>query len=157
MGSADSRCTRRHSRFPATPDHRTRHVAAVIGVVSLALGILGFAVTGFDHVATQFGGSVLGFSMNPLQSVLHVGVGLGVLWAAYVPVPVMPGATAASVLYLLLGVAGWSTGITLFAMNAAAARLHAVVGSLGLGLLILAVVSDRALPAPSAEGDFGQT
>ena len=129
--------------IPRFADHRARHVAAGIGVVSLALGILGFGVTGFDHVATEAGESVLAFSMNPLQSVLHVAVGLGVLWAAYRPVSVVPGATAASVLYLLLGVAGWSTGITLFAMNPATARLHTVVGSLGLGLLTLAVASDR--------------
>ncbi|MEE9205727.1 MAG: acyltransferase family protein [Acidimicrobiia bacterium] len=143
--------------IPRFADHRARHVAAGIGVVSLALGILGFSVTGFDHVATEFGGSVLVFSMNPLQSVLHVAVGLGVLWAAYRPVSVVPGATAASLLYLLLGVAGWSTGITLFAMNPATARLHTVVGSLGLGLLTLAVASDRThSPRPSPMGTTDQ-
>lgn len=136
---------------PRFADHRARHVATSIGVVSLALGILGFGVTGFDHVATEFGESVLAFSVNPLQNVLHVAIGLAVLRAAYVPVSVVPGAAAASVLYLLLGTAGWSTGITLFAMNPATARLHTVVGSLGLGLLTLAVVSDRTLPASPSQ------
>jgi hypothetical protein len=143
--------------IPRFADHRARLVAAGIGVMSLALGILGFSVTGFDHVATESGGSVLAFSMNPLQSVLHIVVGLGVLWAAYRPVSVVPGATAASLLYLLLGVAGWSTGITLFAMNPATARLHTVVGSLGLALLTLAVTSDRTHPRrPSPTGTTGQ-
>jgi len=135
--------------IPHFPDHRARHVAAGIGAVSLALGILGFGVTGFDHVATEFGESVLGFSMNPLQSLLHVAIGLGVLWAAYLRVSVVPAATAASVIYLLLGVAGWSTGITLFAMNPATARLHTVVGFLGLALLTLALVGDRTHPVSS--------
>ena len=133
---------------PVYADHRARHVAAGIGVVSVALGILGFAVTGFDQVATEFGGRVLGFSMNPLQSILHVAVGLGVLSVVYASSSVMPGAMAASVLYLLVGVGGWSAGITLFAMNPAGARLHTVVGSLGIGFLILAVVGDRTLPSP---------
>jgi fucose 4-O-acetylase-like acetyltransferase len=136
--------------IPRFPDHRARHVAAGIGVVSLALGILGFGVTGFDHVATEFGESVLAFSMNPLQNILHVAIGLGVLWAAYLPVSVALGAATASVLYLLLGAAGWSTGIMLLAMNPATARLHTVVGLLGLGLLTLAVVRDRTLPASTS-------
>lgn len=105
--------------IPRFADQRARHVAAGIGVVSLALGILGLGVTGFDHVATEFGESVLAFSTNPLQNILHVAVGLGVLWAAYLPGSVVPGAAAASVLYLLLGTTGWSTGITLLAMNPA--------------------------------------
>jgi len=130
--------------IPRFADHQARHVAVGIGVMSLALGILGFGVTGFDHVVTEFGGSVLAFSMNPLQSVLHVAVGLGVLWGAYLPVAAVPPATAASMLYVLLGGAGWSNGITLFAMNPATAKLHTVVGSLGLGLLTLAVARDRA-------------
>ena len=136
--------------------HRTRQIAAGIGVVSLALGILGFAITGFDRVATQFGGSVLGFSMNPLQSVLHVAVGMALLRVAYVPASVLPGATAGSVLYLLLGLAGWSTGITLLAMNPAGARLHAVLGSLGLGLLTVAAARDRARPASFSERDSAE-
>jgi len=135
---------------PRFADHRARLVATGIGVVSLALGILGFSVTGFDHVATAFGGSVLSFSMNPLQSVLHVAVGLGVLWAAYLPVSVAPGATAVAVTYLLLGGAGWSSGIALLAMNPATARLHAVLGALGLGLLVLAVAADRRQSRPSS-------
>lgn len=131
-------------------DHRARHVAAGIGVVSLALGILGFGVTGFDHVATDFGEGVLAFSTNPLQNILHVAVGFGVLWAAYLPGSVVPGTAVASVLYLLFGTAGWSTGITIFAMNPATARLHTVVGLLGLGLLTLAIVSDRVPPASTS-------
>ncbi len=135
---------------PRYADHRARHVAAGIGIVSLGLGILGFGVTGFDHVATEFGGSVLAFSMNPLQNILHVAIGLGVLRAADVAVSVVPGAAAASGLCLLLGVVGWSTGVTLFAMIPATARLHTVVGSLGLGLLTLAVVSGRTDPASTS-------
>ena len=62
---------------------RTRSAATALAVVSLALGILGFGVSGFDRVAADLGEEVLAFTVNPLQNVLHVVVGLGVLVAAF--------------------------------------------------------------------------
>ncbi len=124
-------------------DHRVRLVAVATAVVSLALGIFGFGVSGFDRVATEHGETILVFSVNPLQNVLHVAVGLGLLWVVYRFTWALPGAVAASMLYLALGAVGWSTGIGLLAMNPATAGLHVVVGSLGLSLLVAAVLSDR--------------
>ncbi len=125
------------------PDHRVRLVAVSIAIVSLALGIFGFGVSGFDRVVTEHGETILVFSVNPLQNVLHVAIGLGLLWVAYRSPWALPGAVTASMLYLALGAAGRSTGIDLLAMNPATAGLHIVVGSLGLSLLVAAVSSDR--------------
>ncbi|MEA3503431.1 MAG: acyltransferase [Actinomycetota bacterium] len=124
-------------------DHRVRLIAAATAVVSLSLGILGFGVSGFDRGVTEYGETVLAFSVNPLQNVLHVAVGLGLLGLVYLSAWILPGAAGASLLYLMLGAGGWSTGIGLLAINPATARLHVVLGSLGLCLLALAVVSDR--------------
>lgn len=124
-------------------DHRVRLVAVSIAIVSLALGIFGFGVSGFDRVVTEHGETILVFSVNPLQNVLHVAIGLGLLWVAYRSPWALPGAAGASLLYLALGTVSWSTGIGLLAMNPATARLHVVMGLLGLSLLVLAVASDR--------------
>ncbi len=126
----------------------SRHVAAGLAVVSLALGILGFGVTGFDHVATRSGESVLAFTLNPLQNVLHLAAGLGVLWVVYRPASSGLGGTAASVLYLALGIVGWSDGIGVFGTNQATATLQLVVGSVGIGLLTFAISRDRRHRAP---------
>ena len=67
-------------------ERRTRRgphqwLALVVGLVFLAVGIVGFFVTGFDgfteHDHAQH---VLGFTVNPLHNIVHIVVGLlGVL------------------------------------------------------------------------------
>lgn len=133
---------------PHTTHRWVRHAAAAIAVVSLAMGILGFGVTGFDHVAESGRETVLAFSANPLQNVLHVAVGLGVLWSVYVPRWVVPAAAGTSVLYAVIGLAGSSSGIGLVAMNPATAVLHVAVGSLGLCLVGAAAAADRRRRSP---------
>jgi hypothetical protein len=55
--------------------------ALVFGVVYLAVGILGFAVTGFDNFAGQtFDEKLIIFALNPLHNIVHIG--LGVVWIA---------------------------------------------------------------------------
>lgn len=55
--------------------------ALVFGVVYLAVGILGFAVTGFDNFAGQtFDEKLIIFALNPLHNVVHVLI--GVVWIA---------------------------------------------------------------------------
>ena len=61
-----------------------RYVAAGIAVVSIGLGVLGFGVTGFNRIASDLGEGVLGFDLNPLQNVVHLVLGLGLLTAVYV-------------------------------------------------------------------------
>lgn len=53
--------------------------ALVFGIVYLAVGILGFAVTGFDGFAAQnFGEKLILFPVNPLHNVVHLL--LGAVW-----------------------------------------------------------------------------
>ncbi|MGY4642500.1 DUF4383 domain-containing protein [Cellulomonas sp. URHB0016] len=59
-------------------------LALVIGIVYLLVGLVGFAVTGFDdfteHDHSQ---TLLGFAVNPLHNIVHIVVGiLGIaLWS----------------------------------------------------------------------------
>ena len=89
------------------------------------------------------GETVLAFSTNPLQNVLHLAVGLGVLWRMFEAARVVLTAAGASALYLVIGLAGWSDGIGILAMNPATATLHVVLGSLGVALVIGAGAADR--------------
>lgn len=55
--------------------------ALVFGVVYLLLGIVGFAVTGFDEFAgSTFNEKLLVFPLNPLHNIVHLAV--GALWIA---------------------------------------------------------------------------
>jgi len=69
--TADARPTRQPHQY----------LALVIGVVYLLVGVVGFAITGFDdwtmHDHSQ---TLLGFAINPLHNVVHLLIGLlGVL------------------------------------------------------------------------------
>jgi surface polysaccharide O-acyltransferase-like enzyme len=133
----------------------TRRVVAGMAVVSLALGLLGFGVTGFDHVATGQGETLLAFSANPLQNLLHVAVGIALLGAVSAPSSLVPAAGAAAVLHLGLGAAGWSQGVRVFAMNPSTAVLLVVVGSLEAVLLGLAGRLDRRASQGPPEVEAG--
>ncbi len=133
------RLFRRFEIHPAPQEAPTdrrpvRTAAATLGVVSLALALLGFGVTGFDQLATDRGESVLGFAMNPLLGVLQLLLGLVLARAAYGLQPRAAGLAGAAV-YALLGALGWSSGITVLGTNPAMARVHLVVGVVGLAVV----------------------
>ncbi len=49
--------------------------ALVFGVVYLAIGLIGFAATGFDNFATFSDDSLLIFNLNPLHNLVHLAIG----------------------------------------------------------------------------------
>jgi hypothetical protein len=49
--------------------------ALAFGVVYLAVGLIGFAITGFDDFAKESDKSLLMFDINPLHNIAHLGVG----------------------------------------------------------------------------------
>lgn len=53
--------------------------ALVFGAVYLLVGLVGFAVTGFDNFAGKtFDDELIIFALNPLHNIVHIGV--GALW-----------------------------------------------------------------------------
>ena len=126
------------------PISAVRKVAVGLGVVTLAYGLFGFGVTGFDHIATVVGGEVLDFTMNPLQNALHVAIGLGLIAAGLVARWVVLSIGAAIAMFLAAGAIGWDDGIARLAMNPAGAAFHVVLGAVGLLLLGASSVLDRS-------------
>jgi hypothetical protein len=61
-------------------------LALAIGVVFLLIGLLGFAVTGFDGwTAHDENETLLGFAVNPLHNVVHLVIGLAGIGLARTP------------------------------------------------------------------------
>lgn len=59
-----------------------RRFGQIAGSGYVALGILGFAVTGFDGFAATTGPSLFGLQVNPLHNCIHLFVGLALIIAA---------------------------------------------------------------------------
>jgi hypothetical protein len=64
--------TRVYDRTPA------QGFALAVGVAYLAVGILGFAVTGWDRFFSDTGEKLIIFELNPLHNVVHLL--LGIVW-----------------------------------------------------------------------------
>ncbi|MGI8412561.1 MAG: DUF4383 domain-containing protein [Solirubrobacteraceae bacterium] len=52
-----------------------RPFALIVGVAYLAVGIIGFTVTGFTGVVSSHNGELLGFGLNVFHNLFHVIVG----------------------------------------------------------------------------------
>jgi hypothetical protein len=56
--------------------HPSQIIALTIGAIYTLIGIVGFFVTGFDNFAGVTGETLLGFEINPLHNIVHLGIGL---------------------------------------------------------------------------------
>ena len=56
--------------------HWAQWLALGLGVVYTLVGVLGFAVTGFDQFAEHTGETLLGFEINPLHNLVHIALGV---------------------------------------------------------------------------------
>ena len=121
-----------------------RRLALVIGAAYVLVGLLGFAVTGFDDFAGPTDEKLLGiFGLNPLHNVVHLLIGFGglALWKRRDTARLYGMALVAG--YGLtfaygLAVSGKDTAANFLSINAADNGLHLV--SAVAGALILALV-----------------
>ena len=57
--------------------HPSQKIALAVGIAYTAIGVLGWAVTGFDDfVGRDTDEMLLGFELNPLHNVVHLVIGL---------------------------------------------------------------------------------
>lgn len=112
----------------------------VFGAVYLAVGLLGFAVTGGVGFASSEGALLLGiFELNPLHNLVHLAVGAGFLGSAAAGVRVSQAVNAAiGAVYLVVGLLGIALvsqpALNILAINVADNVLHLASGALALGI-----------------------
>lgn len=65
------------SGTPVRRRYAFQYLALAIGIVYLLVGLVGFAITGFDDFASHDESeTLLGFAINPLHNIVHVVIGL---------------------------------------------------------------------------------
>ena len=87
-------------------------VVTGVAVIILAVSLLGFGVTGFNSPAADFGENLLGFELNPLVNLIHLGLGLALLIAAYTSRPASI-TLGVGLILLAIGLAGAGDGVPL--------------------------------------------
>lgn len=104
-------------------DTGTRNIAqlfaVVVGVAYLAIGVIGFAVTGFTGGVLDGPDTLIGFDLNPFHNVVHIGVGLILLVTGSLRDPVIAqGALiGGGLVYLLAAVLGFLGGLEIISIN----------------------------------------
>ncbi len=145
-----------HPRGRMVADHPVAAAAAGFGVFAVAVGILGFGETGFFPFAPETGEHILMFTFNPLQDLVHVVLGGGVLWALGWRRRAAAGLAAAGALVFLamgaLRLGGFGPALRL-GMDDFTAWAHVAVGAAALlalaaGGLSAAVTERRRLREP---------
>ena len=82
--------------------------ALVFGVVYLVVGLVGFAVTGFDNFASATDEKLLVFAVNPLHNIAHLGVGVLLLVGSSRHETAKSVNLMVGVVYLLLAILGFA-------------------------------------------------
>lgn len=122
--------------------------AYIIGGVYLAIGIVGFFLTGLADIARTEGETLILFDVNPLHNFAHLV--FGAIWLAGATRP----STARSVsnalggLLVVLGVVGFflvGSSINILALNHPDNLLHIATG--GLALFLGLTTQDTVSPA----------
>jgi hypothetical protein len=110
----------------------------ILGIVYVAVGLLGFAVTGGVGFAATEGKTLLGiFELNPLHNLVHLAIGAALLLGYAAGRKAAGGiALAIGVVYLVVGVLGFfveNSSANILAVNLADHLLH-----LGSGAVLVA-------------------
>lgn len=66
-------------------DNISRPFALIVGVVYLAVGLVGFIVTGFSGFVTSHGHLLFGFELNIFHNLVHIVIGAGFIIASRLP------------------------------------------------------------------------
>ena len=125
-------------RFDATPvsRHPSQLLTLTVGAVYALVGVLGFLVTGFDNFAAETDKTLLGFEVNPLHNLVHIGVGALWLWSSRSESTARAVSALIGAVYLLVGVAGLfvngSSDLNLLNINQPDNALHLASAALGL-------------------------
>lgn len=111
--------------------------ALAFGIVYLVVGLVGFAITGFDNFASDAdpGEKLLIFAINPLHNVAHLGVGALFLVGSSKHDTAKSVNLMIGIVYLLLGILGLAGGVVvedLLNNNSADTFLHLGTAALAI-------------------------
>jgi len=129
-----------------------RLVAAIVGGIYLAVGLLGFTATAGIGIVSTTGGYLVGvFEVNVLQNLVHLAIGGVLLASGLAGTRLTPAVNAAfGAVLLALGLAGLfviGTESNILAVNGAVNVLH-----FGSSIVLLAVGLGAEKPPAPARG-----
>jgi len=123
--------------------------AGAVGVVYIAIGLIGFAFTGFDGLVANQGEAMLWFDVNPFHNIVHLVVGTGLFSVALVrQSAIAEGAlVGGGLVYLLAAFLGFVNYLPILSIDATYAVdnfLHLASGTAAILIGVLGALQARA-------------
>ncbi len=111
----------RRSASPDTGGNVARLFALVLGLGYLAVGVIGFAVTGFTGFVEDTNEALLGFELNIFHNIVHLAIGAGLIIASRMrDVTITQGVLiGVGLFYLLAAVLGFLNYLQIISINSA--------------------------------------
>ncbi len=116
-------------------------VAMALGAVYVVVGIAGFVVTGFVGFVTNTSDTLLGFDINPMHNLVHLGIGAYLLLMSRFNTSVTEGALiGVGLVYLLAAYLGFTNHLQIISINSGGAsenfnHVASGLAALGAGLV----------------------
>jgi hypothetical protein len=128
--------------------------ALVVGVTYLAVGLVGFAATGFTGVVTDGGDKLIGFDLNIFHNVVHLVIGGLLLVVSRLPDPVIAQGVliGGGLVYILAALLGFLNELQILSIDDELALdnfLHLFSGLAALIVGILGAMQTSARMAPA--------
>lgn len=116
--------------------------AAIVGVAYLAIGVVGFAVTGFGNFVQDTGYGIIGFDLNPFHNIIHLVVGGYLLFVSRLGRTITEGALiGGGLVYLVAAILGLDNHLQIISINSATAPDNFLHIASGLAALLLGLIS----------------
>lgn len=122
--------------------------ALVVGVAYLAIGLIGFAVTGFGSLTANGTDDLLSFDLNPFHNIVHLVIGLYLLAAGLWSDPAVAEGSliGGGLVYVLAAILGFTNSLQILSINSELASdnfLHLISGSAAILLGFAGVMQGR--------------
>lgn len=123
----------------------TQAFALVVGVVYLAVGVVGFAVTGFTGVTTDGADKLIGFDLNVFHNVVHLAIGAGFIAVSRLSDPTITQGVVigAGLVYVLAGLLGFLNQLQILSIDAELAADNFLHLFSGLAAVIFGILGVR--------------
>ncbi len=116
--------------------------AFAVGVVYIAVGIIGFFITGFDNFAQDTTSKLLVFDINPLHNLIHLFIGLYLLLVSRFDTTVAEGALiGGGIVYVVAGILGATNDLQILSTTSATSADTFLHFASGIAAILIGLVS----------------
>jgi len=130
--------------------------AVVAGAFYAALGVVGFAFTGFTGVVTDGGDNIIGFDLNIFHNVVHLAIGFGFLIASRLDATITQGIViGGGLVYILAALLGFLNELQILSIDSSVSAInffHLVSGS---AAVLFGLIGARQTDAEFDSGERG--